>query len=63
MGAEWMVDYFSRRNHTPDTHSHCTLIPYRMLSRRGNPQLSSLTSILESAGLRVAVEVRHHRVA
>jgi probable addiction module antidote protein len=36
---------------------------YRMLSRRGNPQLSSLTSILETAGLRLAVEVRHHRVA
>jgi probable addiction module antidote protein len=36
---------------------------YRMLSRRGNPQLSSLTSILENAGLRLAVEVLHHRVA
>ena len=36
---------------------------YRMLSRRGNPQLSSLTSILENAGLRLAVQVRHHGVA
>jgi probable addiction module antidote protein len=36
---------------------------YRMLSRRGNPQLSSLTSILENAGLRLAVQVLHHRVA
>ena len=36
---------------------------YRMLSRRGNPQLSSLTSILENAGLRLAVEVLRHRVA
>lgn len=36
---------------------------YRMLSSRGNPQLSSLTSILENAGLRLAVEVRHHGVA
>ena len=36
---------------------------YRMLSRRGNPQLSSLTSILENAGLRLAVEVRRRRFA
>ena len=36
---------------------------YRMLSRHGNPQLSSLTSILENAGLRLAVEVRRHRMA
>lgn len=36
---------------------------YRMLSRKGNPQLSSLASILESAGLRLAVEVRQHRGA
>jgi len=31
---------------------------YRMLSSKGNPQLSSLTTILESAGLRLAVQVR-----
>jgi len=31
---------------------------YRMLSDKGNPQLSSLTTILESAGLRLAVQVR-----
>lgn len=31
---------------------------YRMLSRRGNPRLSSLESILQGAGLRLAVEVR-----
>ena len=31
---------------------------YRMLSGKGNPQLSSLASILESAGLRLAVVVR-----
>ncbi len=36
---------------------------YRMLSRRGNPQLSSLASILESAGLRLAVEVRAPKLA
>ena len=36
---------------------------YRMLSRRGNPQLSSLSSILESAGLMLAIQVRHHRMA
>ena len=36
---------------------------YRMLSSKGNPQLSSLESILESAGLRLAVEVRHAKVA
>jgi probable addiction module antidote protein len=36
---------------------------YRMLSRNGNPQLSSLEAILECAGLRLAVEVRHAQVA
>ena len=36
---------------------------YRMLSSKGNPQLSSLESILECVGLRLAVEVRHARVA
>lgn len=36
---------------------------YRMLSSKGNPQLSSLESILESAGLRLAIQVRHARVA
>ena len=36
---------------------------YRMLSSKGNPQLSSLESILESVGLRLAVEVRHAKVA
>jgi probable addiction module antidote protein len=30
---------------------------YRMLSRQGNPQLSSLTALLRSLGLRLAVEV------
>lgn len=30
---------------------------YRMLSRQGNPQLSSLTALLKSMGLRLAVEV------
>ena len=36
---------------------------YRMLSGKGNPQLSSLASILESAGLRLAIEVREPKVA
>jgi probable addiction module antidote protein len=36
---------------------------YRMLSGKGNPQLSSLAAILESAGLRLAVEVREPQVA
>jgi probable addiction module antidote protein len=36
---------------------------YRMLSGKGNPQLSSLTSILKSAGLRLAVEVRERKLA
>jgi len=36
---------------------------YRMLSGKGNPQLSSLASILESAGLRLAVEVRTPKLA
>ncbi len=31
---------------------------YRMLSDQGNPQLSILTAILESLGLRLAVEVK-----
>lgn len=30
---------------------------YRMLSERGNPQLSSLTAVLHQLGLRLAVEV------
>ena len=30
---------------------------YSMLSRQGNPQLSSLTALLKSMGLRLAVEV------
>lgn len=36
---------------------------YRMLSGKGNPQLSSLASILKSAGLRLAVEVKEPKVA
>jgi probable addiction module antidote protein len=36
---------------------------YRMLSGKGNPQLSSLASILKSAGLRLAVEVKETKVA
>ncbi len=31
---------------------------YRMLSSAGNPQLSSLVTLLRSLGLRLAVEVR-----
>ncbi len=30
---------------------------YRMLSEEGNPQLSSLTAILQQMGLRLAIEV------
>jgi probable addiction module antidote protein len=30
---------------------------YRMLSEHGNPQLSSLTSVLQQLGLRLSVEV------
>ncbi len=36
---------------------------YRMLSSKGNPQLASLASILETAGLRLAVEVKEPKVA
>jgi probable addiction module antidote protein len=36
---------------------------YRMLSGKGNPQLSSLAALLKSAGLRLAVEVREPKVA
>ncbi len=32
---------------------------YRMLSDKGNPQLSSLTAILSSAGLRLSVQRSH----
>ena len=31
---------------------------YRMLSKRGNPQFSSLAALLEELGLRLAVEVK-----
>jgi len=31
---------------------------YRMLSSKGNPQLSSLNTLLQSLGLRLAVEVK-----
>ena len=30
---------------------------YRMLSSKGNPQLSSLTTLLDSVGLRLSVQV------
>ena len=30
---------------------------YRMLSKKGNPEISSLEAVLESVGLRLAVEV------
>lgn len=30
---------------------------YRMLSEKGNPQLSSLTAVLHQMGLRLAIEV------
>lgn len=32
---------------------------YRILSGKGNPQLSSLKALLETLGLRLAVEVKH----
>ena len=32
---------------------------YRMLSNKGNPQLSSLNALLRSLGLRLAVEVEY----
>ena len=32
---------------------------YRILSEKGNPQLSSLKAVLDSLGLRLAVEPRH----
>lgn len=32
---------------------------YRMLSNKGNPQLSSLNAILKSLGLRLAVEIEY----
>ena len=31
---------------------------YRMLSRRGNPQLASLASLLDRMGLKLSVEVK-----
>ena len=39
---------------------------YRMLSEKGNPEIASLEAILESIGLRLAVEVKsknHRRAA
>jgi probable addiction module antidote protein len=35
---------------------------YRTMSARGNPELRSLGALLESLGLRLAVEVRRRRV-
>jgi probable addiction module antidote protein len=35
---------------------------YRTLSARGNPELRSLGALLESLGLRLAIEVRRRRV-
>ena len=32
---------------------------YRILSEKGNPQLSSLTALLDSLGLKLAVEVKN----
>lgn len=36
---------------------------YRMLSKKGNPELFSLESLLEAFGLRLAVEVRTSKKA
>jgi len=39
---------------------------YRMLSKKGNPEITSLEAVLESIGLRLAVEVKpriHKRAA
>lgn len=36
---------------------------YKMLSRSGNPELRSLTSVLEAAGLRIAVKPIGKRAA
>lgn len=36
---------------------------YRMLSRKGNPELFSLESLLEALGLRLAIEVRASKKA
>jgi probable addiction module antidote protein len=33
---------------------------YRMLSKRGNPELKSLSSLLRAMGLRIAVEPQNH---
>jgi len=36
---------------------------YRMLSKFGNPELRSLTAVLDAAGLRIAVKPRSKKVA
>jgi probable addiction module antidote protein len=36
---------------------------YRMLSKRGNPQLSSLTRLLKSLGLSLSVQAHRHAKA
>ena len=33
---------------------------YRMISKKGNPQLSSLNALLQTMGLKLAIEVRHN---
>jgi probable addiction module antidote protein len=34
---------------------------YRMLSKRGNPEIKSLSSLLDAMGLRLAVEAKPHK--
>ena len=34
---------------------------YRMLSKKGNPEIASLEAVLESIGLRLAVEIKSNR--
>ena len=36
---------------------------YRILSEKGNPQLGSLSAILESMGLKLAVEIKNSKAA
>lgn len=36
---------------------------YRILSKKGNPELYSLQSILEALGLKLAIELNHKKAA
>ena len=53
-----VVEAFGISGVEPESQLHRENL-YRMLSAQGNPQLSSLNTLLRSIGLRLAVEVEY----